>query len=335
MALQFFDGFSSWPSILKPEWNGASRAAGVGRDGANNGAAYSGNMLLTLPAPATGLVVGLASNITDARISSGGTIPAFTVGTTRHLILGWDSTALFPQLRLASGTVLATSPTAASVGWSHYQIKVNKITAGSDGRVQVKLNDILIIDYTGPTGTATGAVTRIEFQNPAFYGTIDDLYVLDDVDASATQGRPNNDFIGDCSVVSLLPTADGASSGFAPTPAGAHWSTVDEQPVNTTDYVAASVSGTRDLYEVQDLAAAAKTVFGVRPVAYSAASDTGPVSVRTVVREPAGAVSLGPAKPLTTTWAGAYGNLLGTNPFKGGAWTVADVNALQVGVEIP
>jgi hypothetical protein len=74
-------------------------------------------------------------------------------------------------------------------------------------------------------------------------------------------------------------------------------------------------------------------VFAVRPTLYAAKTDAGAASIKPAIRESSGTVTVdSTATPLSTTYAPYWGTLRKTKP-GGGAWTISDVNGLQLGVE--
>lgn len=347
MTLLFFDGLDNANTLPKPEWDTAAAwTSSTGRRGAANGSASlpgsgSSTRVLTLPSPAATCIFGGAFQPVSTSSWGGATgapILGFRIGATTHLALVIDATGHL-QLRLTSvtGTVLATS-TAVVTGagtWSHIQVKA--VIHATTGSAEVRLNGVPVITYTGQTGTASGAVTGIVFGT--FGATSggyfwDDLWVCDAVDATATQGRPNNDFLGDLYVVPLLPTAAGASTGWTPSGAGGNFAQVDEATPSTSDYVSASAGtpGTRDLYEVSDLAAGTLRVYGMRVGLYAGKSDVGTATLKTVLRDPDGAVITSTSKAVPQAAGPVYGDPVYVKG-SGGVFTPADVNATQIGQE--
>ena len=293
------------------------------------------NNVLTLPAMAK-CIVGCGFYVSNA----GQTYITFRSdnGATSHITVRQvDQGPIEIRLGSQTGTLLASTdasfacPTAA---WRHLQISCT--IADTGGRVIVKYEGNTILDYTGDTRNG-GTSTLID---TLFFGAsstatayrFDDVWVCDGVDATATQGRANNDFLGDLRVAASVPMAAGDTTQLTPS-TGANWAAVDEIPPNTTDYVSGSAAGLRDLYNVQDLPTGVVTVYAVQPLAYAAKSDAGTANLKTVMKESNGVVTVGASTPLQLAW-GPVSDALKTT--KGGTTTpltVADVNALQVGVE--
>lgn len=341
MTLLFMDGLDSANLLPKPEWDTAfAFNPTTGRRGDANGAATIANSgqlkVLTLPSAAATCIIGFAiflPSSSDAFGHSGAALARFKIGATAHLVLNINSAGkLTLRLSSSTGTLLATStgPTIALNTWVHIQAKATiHNTAGS---CEVRQNGVTVINYTGQTGTAAGAVTAVDIVM-ATSNTItwDDMWVCDAVDATATQGRAFNDFLGDLKVVSLIPTADTATAQWTPSTGTSHAGTVDEVPPNTTDYVSTPTVGNRDLFDVTDLPANTTGVLAYRVGMYAQKSDVGAMSVKPVVKDPAGTAAQ-TAVALSTSWASGYGPMT-TKKTDGSLSTVADMNATQVGIE--
>lgn len=336
MTLLFMDGFDSANVIPKPEWDvGTNFIAQAGRRGEANGAVSlpsNGTKTLTLPAAAATCIVGFAIRLTNTTAigATNAALAIFRIGTTAHLTLNLDANAKL-QLRLggANGTVLAvgTGLAIALNIWVHVQVKVTIHNA--TGSCEVRQEGVPVINYTGQTGTAAGAVTAIAVNQIDIQW--DDMWVCDTVDATATQGRAFNNFLGDLKVVSLIPTADTATAQWTPSTGTNHAAAVDEVPPNTTDYVSTPTVGNRDLFDVTDLPSNTTGVLAYRVGMYAQKSDAGAMSVKPVVKDPAGTVAQN-AVALSTSWASGYGPMT-TKKTDGSLASVADMNATQVGIE--
>jgi hypothetical protein len=192
--------------------------------------------------------------------------------------------------------------------------------------------------------TLTGVVTSSTISNVARIrwvstggqsSTVDDLYLCDIVDATATQGRANNDFLGDLRVATLFPTSAGDTTGWTPS-TGANWTDVDETPPNQTDFVSsvATASGTRDLYNLTDLTGTITAVYALRVGLYATKTDAGAATIKPVTKElTSGTVTADPAQGLAVAYGALYGALRAVKA-AGTVWSAADVNGLQAGVEV-
>lgn len=340
MTLLFFDGITNWVTtgVPKAEWTTLTGpVATAGRDGSASGAGSATVAELTLPSAAATCIFGLAHQVAVGTSVFGATTygVSLRIGNTDHLTLTWAATGHL-QLRLGggAGTILATATTQPYVESVWRQMQVKAVIHATAGSCVVKVDGVEVINYTGQTGTASGSVTAIRhFATTATRLFIDDMYVCDAVDGTATDGRPNNDFLGDLSVKALRPTAAGDQTQWTPSTAP-NWAAVDENPPNTTDYVSALAgSGLRDLYNLEDLPASGfDTVYAIRQTAYAAKTDAGTAVLRLCLKENA-TVTTGAANALPTTYSGVRDVMRKVKPSNGTVFTPADVNALQAGFE--
>lgn len=135
--------------------------------------------------------------------------------------------------------------------------------------------------------------------------------------------------------VTLRPNGAGAETTLAPFPAIANWDCVDEDPANDdTDNVLNSASGVyqRDLYAIPTSGIpAGSTINSVtifwraEKVQIASRAGSGKPSLRTNA-----ATSDGTGVTLTTSWI-TRSQAWTMNPVTGVAWTLAEINALQIG----
>jgi hypothetical protein len=229
-----------------------------------------------------------------------------------------------------SQTVLASSAAGA---WSnnvwHY-VEVSATISDTTGTVVVKVDGATVVTYTGDTknGGTANSVDMIEWQaynGGGIHVWVDDLYIAND------QGTINNDFLGDSRVYTLSPTGAGANTGWTPSTAP-NWDCVNELPASSTDYVFAGSAGLRDTYACADLPGSPAAVFGVNAVAIAKKTDAANRTVKTVIRRGSTDYVDTTGLALSTADNVAVG-LRETDPSTSAAWTVANVNAMEIGVE--
>jgi hypothetical protein len=341
MSLLFFDALQDPLLIRKPEWAATSWAsAQTGRDGQSNGCARTngGSSVgsLTLPSAAATVVLGFAMQVST--LSAAWAIGIHVAnGTPGAFLLVNTSGMLEVRKQFTNGTLLGTStghtPIAVNT-WHHYAIKI-LLTTLTTSTVTVQLDGVTVLTITGvATSVTSGSVNFIQFNgNASSNQDIDDVYVCDIVDATATQGRTNNDFLGDVRCAVLLPTSAGDTTGFTPS-TGSNFAAVDEVPPNTTDYVSATTSATRDLYNLTDLSGTPAAIYAVRGCLYAEKTDSGIASLKPVMKENA-TVTVESAQGLVV---GTYGAITSTmravKPSDSTVWSASDINALQVGQEV-
>lgn len=339
MTLILFDGFDNYSLLPKSWMTGLDMTGGyTGRDGSSNGCVgfykTSGSPHLTcsLPSAINTLICGYGVQYnTTTKVWAG----RVTGSSTQQMYLEPHASGSL-ILRNSGGTQVATSPSGliSTGAWFHLQVKWVPHT--STGSVVVKINDAEVINYTGATSGTTATVDSFQMTQGATSSAgrsfMDDLWVCDEVDATATQGRPNNAFLGDLAVVTLLPSSDGDTIQWTPS-TGSNYAAVDENPVNSTDYVSTSTSTNRDLYAMTDLPGNATTVFAVRTSVYAQKSDAGSSSIQITAKENA-TTTPAAANALSTSWTAIHDPILAVRPSDSGLWTVSDVNSLQVGVDL-
>jgi hypothetical protein len=228
------------------------------------------------------------------------------------------------------GVALATSATGLVTlnTWNYFEFTTT--ISDTVGVASVKLNGVEVVTFTGDTKNA-GTSTNIDVVlfksgtsgNPYFW---DDLYILNDLGSA-----PNNAPLGDVRVYNSVPTGAGNSTQLTPS-TGSNWDAVDELPPSATDYVQGSVIGNKDLYQLADLPAGIATIFGIQTTVMAKKTDAGARLLKHVVRSGGTdyadtAVALSTSDTTTTS-------VRQVDPATSAAWTLANVNAAEIGVEI-
>lgn len=341
MTLLFFDALQDGIILPKPEWNtgAAWDTIGTGRDLQANGSVSldtNHTKLLTLPTSAATCIAACAFKA--ANLSNPVVLGFQSDSSTLQLCLLVTSTGVEVRRTSKTGTLLGSANPSTPFAinqWRHVAMKAN-LHASSGGSVTVWVDGVSILTLTSQTTSlVTGNVTHIQCAASALTSTHqwDDFYVCDAVDATATQGRANNDFLGDLRVQVSFPTSAGDTTAWTPS-TGSNFAAVDETPPNTTDFVSATTSTTRDLYNVTDLTGTVGTVYAVRETLYATKTDSGLVSIKPTIKENS-VVTTDAAQALAV---GQYGPVLGTmkavRPSDSAVWTVTDINALQIGEDV-
>ena len=340
MAVEYFDGFE----LLTHPWWAGGYFASPGRSGSRSLRSNPGgdsSAKLNLPAT-TKKIVGFAHWIDNAYLyTDGTTYPlSFWANGIQHVTITFDSTG-HAQARRGSngGTVLATSTQTWTVQQWRY-LEASCTIHDTTGTVVVRVDGVEWINFTGDTqnGGSVLTIDQLGFgwrsAGVGYSSAQDDMYVLNETDATATTGRADNAFLGDVKVETVQPNGNGATSQWVGSDGNStdNYLLVDENPANTTDYTGSAINGDRDLWTIGDIPATALSVYAVLPAVYAAKSDAGAASLKILHRDNAGTVTAGSAQTLSTTWGWYLGGVITAKP-SGGAWTVAEVNALQIGVE--
>lgn len=338
MSLLYIDGFdlqddTGWVRM---------QSSGPNYDTSNTRYGYGACMSLTNNmwqaktfTPSSKVVVGLAVDHSTVTTTNQNFLELYgDSNATQHLCLRRTNGANTLQL-YRGGTVIATSTGDVFVGTWQY-IEISATIADSGGRVIVRVNGDVVIDFTGDTkngGTAASIDTvrlRCGFNSGTPTIRVDDLYVLDGVD-SGLAGMPNNDFLGDRRVVTLRPNGAGSSTQFAPS-AGANWQCVDEAPPSATDYVASATTGQRDTYALEDLPAGVTVINALQNTVYALKSDAGSASLKPALKSGA-TVAYDPTVGLSASMT-RYSTVRQADPATSAAWSAAAVNALEAGAEV-
>jgi hypothetical protein len=263
--------------------------------------------------------------------------------STGQLLFWLKKSGTAIQIMDRSGSVLATSTATPLDGAEHYyEIKA---TVGYPARIVLHLDGTQIADSgTGWIISPASGPTDIGyfrwFTSAGSAVTLSDIVLLD------TNGSaPTNDFLGDVHVETKMPTGDGTHTDFAPSPAGTHYTTVDERPSynGDTDYVQSTAVGDKDTYTHEAMISSG-TVYGVAVYAVGEATDTGTRKVKGLVRS--GSSEVTGSEEVALAYADYY-HLLGVSgvsslvrgvveldPQGGGAWTTARVDASEIGVSV-
>jgi hypothetical protein len=242
-------------------------------------------------------------------------------------------TAVNEIVAKVGASTVATSAVGQLVAgtWKHIEVKV--VVADVAGRIIVKVNGVLVIDYTGDTrnGQADADVYSVAIFRS---GGVSDFYV-DDVFLLNGAGTVNNDMLGDCVVNTIYPDGNGNYSQGAGSDGNSvdNYLLVDEPNApNTSDYVSLVATGDKDSYTFGNVAAG--TIFGIAQRASAAKSDAGSRTMRNFQRiagvDYPSAVDQGLS--VTPTYIG-ISDLIEVSPATGVFWTTAEINAAEFGVE--
>ena len=353
MALLLIDGFDHYLTADKfIRWNSETIDNGNSvrqTQVINSGGRVSGGYLSVpwtgssvskiLRADRSNLVAGFAFRVPAPGNAFPQAVFGYLSGASRQFEISINTSSQLYVTR--NGTTVQAGIGASSLSqnaWYFVEFKVNfHPTAGS---YVVRLDGNVIFSGSGLNTAASGTasanaitlgngllITGFGGNSPLHY---DDLYVLE-----ADSGSGLSDFIGDCRVQTLLPTGAGTTTGLSKGGAATtNWQSVNEATPDTTTTVFANTAGLYDTYQYGDLVAVTNTVYAVAQSFVSQRDDTG--FRRATARIRSGGTEAdfaAPIQPLT----GAYSvqqQIQETNPVTGAAWTVSQVNAMEMGPKI-
>lgn len=242
--------------------------------------------------------------------------------TTRILHL-WRSGGVI-EAHSGDYTVLATG-SATLVDNTTYLIEVHFKVADTGGRVEVKVDGISDIDFTGdtkPDANTQFNKIRLGYAGSAFTYTYAyfDNFIMDDAA-----------WIGNTNIQAVVPTGAGTTTGWTPS-AGTNYECVDEKPPSDADYVSINAVDTTDTYAAGNMVGTIGNVkcVQVQSRALVDGSPT-PTNLKLVVRS--GATDYLSGDKAVPVAAKSLSHLWETNPADSAAWEEADVNAMEIGVK--
>ena len=345
MTLLLVEGFETlkadaWTD-LRYTAGGASLTSGTGRLGgtAMASSANTGSTLLTTVAssPASEIVVGFAVKVTAAPSATGKFGATLTRGGTAQVTLrvvesGTDEWVLELRTGGASGTVLETQSTSAQHVGSWYYVELKVTTDASTGDYSVKVNGTEVMSDTSVNTAGSGSAGADGVQwRLSTSGLLDDCYVCD------TAGSVNNDFLGAIVVEGLLPNANGNQNDWTPSTGGSNYTCVDEDGTGSlaSDRVTSSTVGDIDLYNYDALSfiTGSPTFVGLQVETIASMATSGTRDLQHRVRS-GGSEATGTAFSLSGGAQALNSEVFEENPVSTSAWTVATINAVEVGVEV-
>lgn len=341
MAILCFEGFEG--GVLTPEFSGVDLTTGTARTGVGYYEADS-TLTCTMPSSATRVTVGFALS-PAANVFTGGPFSICQLRDTAGTVQLTLGQVTGQTVKLYRGTTAGTQIADTGFLWTpgawHY-VEIQATLADAGGTCIVHIDEIEVVNFTGDTRNsgALGSWGSLTFLNNIAGGSfkVDDIYVLDQVDDTATTGRVDNTFLGAVRVEPLYPNGDGASSQWVGSDGNSvnNYLLVDEASANTSDYVGSPTTGNRDLYALQNTGASTTTAMAVRASLYASKSDIGTIGLKPILKENNGTGSefLGSQiVPGSVAYTHYWDTIRKTKP-SGGAWSKSDVDALQVGVEV-
>lgn len=258
-----------------------------------------------------------------------GTYPAFRLYSTTNTLNLRSLSAT--SLEASSATTDATFGSTTVGAWYYVEVKVT--VRGRPGHIVVRVNDKTVFD--APFNTRNGSTTyqHADGYEALQFGTTPDYIRLDDIYVCDLLGTVNNDFIGDCKIRPITPAAQGFHTALAGNVAGNKWDLVNDIPPNFAEWVASAVDADKESYAMSDLAAGSELVRAVVSRIMAQKSDAGAKSIRQLLRS-GGVDNAGSDFAMPSSGWGLNERIMDTNPFTAAAWTRAEVDALEAGVEV-
>jgi hypothetical protein len=214
---------------------------------------------------------------------NGNSICEFENGTEAILSLVLNATNNL-EIRRGNyfGTVLGTGSMAFSTSsWGYIEIKA--FVENTVGKVEVLVNGIVdIAEYTGDTqyaATDSVASFTVGGRNSGIIGYYDDFYILN------SDSSINNTYLGEVVINRLAQTGD-SSIAFTRNTGATNYEAVGDlvgAPDDSTTYVYATTSGTRDEYTLSNTVSA-NTIYGVKINTRAQKDDVNPKSFKNGIK---------------------------------------------------
>ena len=336
MALLFMEGFDyvgSSAAYINKKWDGGN-CNSVATSGARTGAgagklSYNDFLGKSLPAGDV-FVIGFAIRFPLSMGSYNDLVYWRENGAAvNHVTVSVDGSGYIVVKR--DTTVLATSTSSLFMIGSWYYLEIKVVIHDTTGSVEVRVDTVPVafsasltnVDTrNGGTGNVNYVMLNGHFNDIWF----DDLYVCDD------SGSVNNNFLGICAVETLLPqTGAGTHQDFTPSTGTDHGAMVDEiPPDDDATYNASTTVGHQDSYNYPSLALTG-TILGLQASIFPRKTDVGARTVAPIVRTGGTTTPGATVAPLTIY---KYFPQMWESKPAGGAWTEAEINALEVGMKI-
>ena len=200
------------------------------------------------------------------------------------------------------------------------------IKIGASGIIQAKKDmGALLVDFAGNTKPGSDAdVDSVSWTSPFYNQGGGDTYV-DDIIINDTAGTKNNSWPGGLRIIRLAPTSDSGSPQFTPTPAGAHYSAVDEIPPSATDNIVSLTSGQVDRFGMADCPADVHSIAAIQLMAFGSKTSSNPPTQLALGLQMAGGDHLTATLPLAVSQAVAK-ETWEVSPETGVPLTVTEIN---------
>lgn len=338
MALQNFDGMD-WYTVFTELTFAGWVATGTGNAIQTTGGRFNGGYLATLagtmtmpvPTPAAELVCGFAFYTTQ----STGNLPIvqFQSASGTECALYWaPATGTLTAYRGAAATSLGTATGTGITQSTWCFIETQLLISDTVGVFKVWVNGVLVINLTGIDTKTTGSLIngyKFGGDSSSAPNRYDDIYILDTSGASPTAP------IGDCKVVTVVPTTDAGPNNGTPSTGATHYGVVDEAQWTNGDYTElVNTTGQGEYFSGAPGLASTNTVIGIRVGSFMNKTDAGALSAKLGIKS-------GSSWSYSSTISGALATsytlqtfISTLNPATAAAWTYLEANNAVFGVEI-
>lgn len=231
----------------------------------------------------------------------------------------------------SSGTVIATQTGTAQFVGQWYFVELKATINSATGSYEIRVNGSAVMSGSGVDTAGAGSNQADGFQiRLSSNGVVDDVIVLD------TSGTANNDFTGPVSVEGIRPTSNGNQNDWTAS-TGANYTAVDDDSTAAlqTDRVYAQTLGDIDLYGYGNLqrSGASPTILAVMLSSICAMDASGTRDLKQRARS-GGSEDTGATFTVPDGTQRHFYDIFEENPVGPTAWTLADLNAIEFGIEV-
>ena len=253
--------------------------------------------------------------------------------------IGFGYTSGVPSvLQVFRGVTVIATGGRLPIGATFRLFEAHVIIHGVTGVVQVWLDGILVIDFTGNTlSSDTAQITDIRIGGHKLTSigasTGESMSIdFDDFAINDTAGTVNNGRIGQGGIIALFPTGDTSAKIFTPSTGTNNYSLVNSVPIDyDTTYVQAGSVGDCDLYQKGNLSVG-NIVNAVMPVVQGRTVSGVTAGIALTLRS--NSISVISSTFLLQQSYFPVSQLWETDPATNGAWTLTALNSLQVGITV-
>jgi hypothetical protein len=214
-----------------------------------------------------------------------------------------------------------------------YYVELHVVIDPSSGLFDLRMDGIPDTSYGGPTQPgADYEVNRIRFESSIVSGYYSGFYV-DDIVVNDTTGSVNTSWVNCLSVFLLRPWGVGSSERWDKTSTTAlnNYECVDGAPsADPTEYLFTEYGGKLDLYLTEDLPIEAYSIEAVRADAWACKTSGSRRNLEVAIQTNA-STFISSTHELDMYYT-LYGSYWEQNPAGGTHWSVAEINALEVGM---
>jgi hypothetical protein len=350
MALLFHDGYDNYATIANGRTNGwdvlrgpSSTTESPGRFGGRALSVNGGfpvSIKYPLNTPVATIITGFAVNYVNGFEGANVCPISFSdaAGVTQVYILANLTNNRLDVYR-GDNTLLSSTSNGSFLGFAWQFVEVKLTVGTTTGAVQIQINGGLVLNLTGinTQGLAASTCANITYISTLAIaggasGTLlwDDLYICDTTTGPGTY--PCNDFLGDCRVLTLFPTANGSVIDFATTAASNFQAVNSFNPDSNTIFNSSETVNDEDLFTITPGLTVNNEILGVRNMSMVRNSDAGSRSVATEIKS--GATTVVGSSAFLGATRQYITNQMAVNPVTSASWTFSEVNALEIGYKI-